>query len=54
MAQSLKKVVDGGGQGVEDSSEVELTEDKFFFLSSSLLYTPSFQSTSIQISLGLW
>ena len=28
-AQSLKKVVDGGGQGVEDSSEVELTEDKF-------------------------
>ena len=28
-AQSLKKVVDGGGQGVNGSDEVELTEGKF-------------------------
>ena len=27
--QSLKKVIDGGGQGVDGSGEVELTEDKF-------------------------
>ena len=25
----MKKVVDGGGQGVDDSSEVELTEGEF-------------------------
>ena len=28
-AQSLKKVVDGGGQGVDGSDKVQLTEGKF-------------------------
>ena len=28
-AQSLKKVIDGGGQGVDDSDEVESIKDKF-------------------------
>ena len=28
-AQSLKKVINGGGNGVDNSGEVELTEGKF-------------------------
>ena len=28
-AQSLKKVIDGGGQGVDGSGEVDLTEGEF-------------------------